>query len=30
MTEHKVGTRDQWFAARKELLEQEQHHAARA
>jgi predicted dithiol-disulfide oxidoreductase (DUF899 family) len=30
MTEHNVGTRDEWLAARKELLEQEQQHAARS
>jgi predicted dithiol-disulfide oxidoreductase (DUF899 family) len=30
MTEHKVGTRDEWLAARKELLEQEQQLAARS
>jgi predicted dithiol-disulfide oxidoreductase (DUF899 family) len=30
MTQHKVGTREEWLAARKELLEQEQEHAARS
>jgi predicted dithiol-disulfide oxidoreductase (DUF899 family) len=28
MPEHKLGTREEWLAARKELLEQEQAHAA--
>ena len=30
MTEHKVGTRDEWLAARNELLERENEHAQRS
>jgi predicted dithiol-disulfide oxidoreductase (DUF899 family) len=30
MPDHKVGTREEWLAARKELLEQEQQHATRS
>jgi predicted dithiol-disulfide oxidoreductase (DUF899 family) len=30
MTEHKVGTREEWEAARKQLLEEEQKHAAQS
>jgi predicted dithiol-disulfide oxidoreductase (DUF899 family) len=30
MTEHKIGTREEWLAARKELLEEEEKHAARS
>ena len=29
MTEHKVGTREEWLAARKELLEREREHSRR-
>jgi predicted dithiol-disulfide oxidoreductase (DUF899 family) len=30
MTEHKVGTREKWMAARKELHEKEDEHARRS
>jgi predicted dithiol-disulfide oxidoreductase (DUF899 family) len=30
MIEHKIGTREEWLDARKELLEEEQQHAARS
>jgi predicted dithiol-disulfide oxidoreductase (DUF899 family) len=30
MTEHKVGTREEWLTARNELLERENEHAERS